>query len=203
VDRQGEADGAFERARELLGTLVDDYPQAPAYRNSLAALVNNQALALAAAGRHADALQLYDTALQLEHENFERYGRTPDLRAMLSKMYFNQAQSQVALGRWEEAASTALRRRDLWQQDGERLVGVAAELAEIARGWQASGEDTPSAREALENEAVTTLELARKNGMPGRLDLERDERFASLRDHKLFAELLAEVSRSTDGGGEQ
>jgi len=205
VDRAAEADEAFGRARELLGTLVDDYPDVPAYRNSLAALVNNQALALAGVNRHADALALYDTALELERECFERYGRTPSLRSMLSKMYFNQAQSQTALGRWPDAAATALRRRALWQEDAERLVGVAAELAEIARGWQASTGDSADAsqRSRIEDEVVATLDRAREHGLPSQVDLTSDERFASLRDHKRFAELLAKVSRTTDGGGEQ
>lgn len=205
VDRAAEADEAFGRARELLGTLVDDYPDVPAYRTSLAALVNNQALALAGANRHADALALYDTALEFERECFERFGRTTALRSMLSKMYFNQAQSQAALGRWSDAAATALRRRALWQDDAERLVGVAAELAEIARGWQASidGSAAATERAQLEDEVVATLDRARERGLPSQVDLTSDERFASLRDHKRFAELLAKVSRSTDGGGEQ
>jgi len=205
VDRAAEADEAFGRARELLGNLVDDYPEVPAYRTSLAALVNNQALALAGANRHADALALYDTALEIERDCFERYGRTPALRSMLSKMYFNQAQSQAALGRWSDAAATALERRALWPADAQRLVGVAAELAEIARGWQASANSAveTSERARIEDEVIATLDQARKQGLPSQLDLISDERFASLRDHKRFAELLAKVSRPTDSGGEQ
>lgn len=199
VDRAAEADEAFSRARELLSTLVKDYPEVPAYRNSLAALVNNQALALAGAGRHADAIALYATALELEQECFERYGRTPALRAMLGKMYYNQAQSQLALGQYADAMATTLHRRDLWSNDAERLVGVAAELAEIGRGWQAAGENDAD-RAKLEDEIIATLDQARRQGLPDQLDLRHDERFASLRDHKRFAELLTKGSATTDGG---
>ena len=61
-----EADAAFQRARDLFTTLAKDYPDELTYRSSLAAQLNNQALALADAGRHADAMPIYAAAIDAQ-----------------------------------------------------------------------------------------------------------------------------------------
>ncbi len=195
LERADDADAAFARARELLTTLADDYPQEPAYRSSLAALLNNQALALAGAGRHEEAIRSYATAIESQRDRYEQQPDSAMMREVLSKMYYNYGQSLLAAGKPAEAAKAALARRDLWKDNGERLFGVAVELAQIS-GELHGGSGSSRARLELDNEVVATLRMALENGSPGKIDLATDDRFAHLRGNTEFAALLAEVKIS-------
>ena len=53
-------------------TLATDYPDELAYQSSLAALLNNQALALAGAGRHEQAAAIYPEAIEAQRQSWER-----------------------------------------------------------------------------------------------------------------------------------
>jgi tetratricopeptide (TPR) repeat protein len=187
-----EADVAFGRARELFATLADDYPDQLAYRSSLAALLNNQALALAGIGRHAEALRTYPAAIEAQQSCRERAGDSEMMREMLSKMYYNYGQSLRAEGRMDEAAETALARRDLWNGNGERLLRVAAELAELAAIPSTNnGENGPAQR--LEDAVFATLQQAYDSGWPRDINV-ADERFASLAKNQRFADRFAELN---------
>ena len=122
------------------------------------------------------------------------------MQELLSKMYYNEGQSLVALGKWDEAADAAIARRDVWQGNGERLFGVAVELAAIdqaARAKQAASDSSgakPSARTQvtgkLDDEVIATLSQAIAQGYSHAADLAKDERFAYLHDHEKFVKLL-------------
>jgi tetratricopeptide (TPR) repeat protein len=201
ADQAAKADAAFGRARELLATLADDYPDELAYGSSLAALLNNQALALAGAGRHEDALKIYPTAIAAQSSSYERLPESGMLRDVLSKMYYNYGQSLRKMGRLQDAANVALQRRSIWRGNGERLLGVAAELAEIGHSARdpVKSTDFEPAPKSLDDEVIETLRQANAAGWPRQIDLATDERFAYLRNHKGFAALVAEVS-ATSGG---
>jgi serine/threonine protein kinase len=194
LDESTKADSAFARAQEIFATLAGDYPDELAYRSSLAALLNNQALALSKAGRHDDALEIYPTAIEAQRACWLRLPDSPMMCEVLSKMYYNFGESLRTAGRFDEAAQAALARREVWKDNGERLVGVAAELAQL--GKQA-GEtaDELSLPKKVENEAVNTLQQAVELGWPRDIDLAADERFANLRTHAKFTALVAELSR--------
>jgi serine/threonine protein kinase/tetratricopeptide (TPR) repeat protein len=175
-----EADSAFGRARGLLGTLSVDYPDAIAFRSSLAALLNNQALALAGAGRNEEALQIYPMAIESQRKCWERMADSTMMRELLSKMYYNYGQSLRTAGRQAEAAEAALSRREIWQGNGERLFGVAVELAAFDNGpWN--------------DEVIATLRQACEHGWAGQDELTSDERFKYLHQNEPFAALVAEV----------
>jgi serine/threonine protein kinase len=190
------ADAAFERARTLFSTLTEDYPNEVAYQSALAALLNNQALALADAGRHEQALAIYPTAIESQRICWQERPDSTLMREVLSKMYYNYGQSLRTAGRNDEAAKAAVARRDVWRGDGQRLLGVAVELAQI-ESTMAGGEQgttSPARSRKWDNEVVATLRLAHKSGWPADYDLEADERFAHLKDHRGFAALIAELS---------
>ena len=126
-----EADEVFQRSRDLLTTLTQDYPDEYRYQSLLAAFCNNQALALAAAGRHTDAIAIYAKAVDLQRASWQQATDSKELQESLSKVYYNYGQSLRAAGRQSEAIKAALQRRDLWRDNGERLLGVAAELADF------------------------------------------------------------------------
>ena len=60
-------------------------------------------------------------------------------------MYYNYGQSLRRTGQFAAAAEAALARREVWRGNGQRLFGVAVELAEIAR---LSDADASSGRNA-------------------------------------------------------
>ena len=194
ANRSAEADAAFERARALLATLAGDYPNQVAYSSSLAALLNNQAIALADAGRDQDALKIYPTAIKAQRECWQRLPEVADIRESLSKMYYNYGQSLRRTSQFNAAANTAIARRDVWQGNGERLFGVAVEMAEVAGAWRAESPQTSTDDlRQLDQEIINTLRAARDNGWKDDQDLAKDERFSFLRADKEFAQLVAAV----------
>jgi tetratricopeptide (TPR) repeat protein len=196
ADRATDADAAFGRARELLATLADDYPDEIAFRSSFAALLNNQALALAKAGRHEDALSIYSQAIESQRMCHERWTGSPLMREVLGKMYYNYGQSLQATGRHEEAIDTALARRDLWQGNGERLVSVAAELADLRGNLRGSPDagDLAALQRRCDEKIVATLWQAYEAGWPHKTKLAADERFAYLRGNPQFMALVAKLN---------
>jgi eukaryotic-like serine/threonine-protein kinase len=194
--KTSEADAAFGRARELFSTLVHDYPDELAYRSSLAALLNNQALALAEVGRHADAVAIFPAAIKEQLKSRDRAPDSQTMRDLLSKMYYNFGQSLRAEKRLSEAAQSAIARRELWKGNGERLLGVAAELAEIEAVMR-TDRSTPTAERAnpnLEDEVLATVQQAYDAGWPGKIDLATEERFAYLKNNERFAAKVAELN---------
>jgi tetratricopeptide (TPR) repeat protein len=196
ADQADAADSAFERARTLFSTLAADYPDNVAYQSSLAALLNNQALALTDADRHEQALAIYPTAIESQRVCWQERPESPLMREVLSKMYYNFGQSLRRAGRMNEAAQAAIARRDVWRDDGERLLGVAVELAQIETTMEtgADGTTTQPKPGKWDNEVVATLRLAHKSGWPADYDLATDERFVHLRNNRSFAALIAELS---------
>jgi eukaryotic-like serine/threonine-protein kinase len=199
--RNGRVDDSaqpFDRSRELMATLSGDYPGELTYQTLLAGLLNNQALALAAAGRHQQAVEIYAQGITAQRQVWERASHSDLMRELLSKMYYNEGQSLLVLGKLDEASSAALARRHIWQQDGERLVGVAAELAAIDRAaWAQPGPPRKDRADAqlrlnLDTLVIETLSQSMKQGGIKATDLAADERFAYLHDRQSFQNLINE-----------
>jgi tetratricopeptide (TPR) repeat protein len=189
-----DADAAFQRARDLLATLAHDYPDQLAYSSSWAALLNNQAMALAEANRHEDALEIYPAAIEAQSQCWQRM---PDsMGEPLSKMYYNYGQSLQRTARFAAATDAALARRQIWQQNGQRLFGVAVELAQIASASRdANGDHGSQKADKLTEEIIKTLRAARQNGWYNQSSLATDERFAFLREDRRFEQLIADWDR--------
>ena len=150
--------------------------------------MNNQALALAGAGRHDDALAIYPEAIDAQRACYEESPQSVMMRELLSKMYYNYRQTLQGAGRYDEAADVAVKRRDLWKDSPERLFGVAAELAELSRSM---GENAKAID--LDKEVVATLRKLQDAGWPTNIDLADDERFDYLKGNQAFAALVAEL----------
>jgi hypothetical protein len=127
------------------------------------------------------------------------------LRDLLSKMYYNYRQALQAVGRLDEAAEAALARRQLWQDDSERLFGVAVELGEIGQVVRGSpdvqvvrGSPDPAhqttAAQSLDAEVIATLRQIYENGWPQEIELATDKRFTYLHGLAAFDTLVADLN---------
>ena len=178
------AAAAFGNANRLFAELLDDHPHQMAYASGWAALLNNQALALAKIERYDESIEAYRQAISVQQRVVEQLGHSSELRRTLSRMKYNFSQALQEVGRFDEAAEVALTRRQLWQGHGERLFGVAVELAQILRGR--GGPIEPTLRSA----AVATLRESREAGYQPHGDLAADPRFENLRDEPGFSEVI-------------
>ena len=104
------------------------------------------------------------------------------MQEILSKMVYNQGRSLAALGRWDEAADAAVARREIWQADGERLFGVAVELAGIGQAVADKDAGNTKLQKRVDRETVATLRQALDNGYRPDGELASDERFTRLNE---------------------
>ena len=196
--RAGQVDAAdepFTRARDLFATLASDYPSELGYESALAGLLNNQALALAGVGRHERAVGLYEEAIKAQQRCWQQAPTSQLMQEILSKMVYNQGRSLAALERWDAAADAAVTRRDIWQTDGNRLFGVAVELAGIGRAVADQKVVDTLLRDRVDRETVTTLRHAFEHGLSRNQEISNDQRFAHLQENKQFADLMSARSR--------
>lgn len=197
VNKVREADAAFGRSRDMFAELAQDYPDELSFRSSLAAQLNNQALAMAGMGRHAESLPIYRAAIEAQRTCRERNPNSEVMRELLSKMYYNYGQSLRKENHWQEGFEAALERRELWRGNGERLLGVAAELAELDDNVRSlhSDDSAPAQIPGLDDTVVITLQQAFDAGWRKKIDPAIEQRFAAFAKHKKFAAKVAELNQ--------
>jgi hypothetical protein len=156
-------------------------------------------LALAGAGCHEQAVAIYPEAIEAQRQSWQRAPNSGLMQEILSKMYYNDGQSLVALQKWNDVA---LARREVWKKNGDRLLGVAVELAAIdqavrsqqaGRSQQATTAYDSTHRDLtmkLDGDVIDTLRQAAAHGYSHAADLATDDRFAHLRNNERFAKLL-------------
>lgn len=195
IGEPAKADEVFKRARELFAQLANDYPDELSYRGSLAAQLNNQALALAGMGRHAEAISIYPAAIEGQKVCFAGAPSSALMRDLLSRMYYNFGQSLRAEKQWSEAEQTALSRRALWTGNGERLLGVAAELADLRSAMARESGPTADETKAVDQNVLSTLQQAYDCGWPRVINLGIEKQFTSLKQNEQFAAKVAELNQ--------
>lgn len=90
---------------------MSDFPDQPAYRAAVAALSNNQAAALQAAGRHDLAVTVFGRAA----DAYRQIGGVKEAaRRAAEKCFWNYAAALKHAGRDAEAASVESERRSLF-----------------------------------------------------------------------------------------
>ena len=192
ADETTAAEESLANARAIFEDLVCDYPNELSYRSSLGGVLNNQAMALERLDRPEEAERAYRKAVEHQRIALERAGRVVRYREFLSKHYWNYGQFLLKQGRTSEAGRVALARKKLWENNPDRLYGVAVELAAIIGAADESNETAGEGPddESLADWAVTTLQEAIANGLD-RLDrLQEDPDLDKIRDHPRFRELL-------------
>jgi tetratricopeptide (TPR) repeat protein len=187
------AEEPFGRAQEMFVTLTSDYPGELGYQSALAGLLNNQAVALAEVGRHERAAKVYEAAVKAQQRCWQQSPGSELMQEILSRMVYNQGRSLAALGAWERAAEAAIERREIWQNRGERLFGVAVELAALRQAAD-DGQADADVLATLDRETISTLRQAIENGYPRDPELAHDERFAPLLGNEQFRALVGNAT---------
>ena len=152
-------------------------------QSTLGGIYNNHAFVLEQLGRQHQALDSYRLAVEHQHAAHLAATEVPRYRDYLSKHFFNCGRLLRESRDFREAIEFALRRRQLWLDDGERLAGVAEEfltnaLLIVRTGATPEGQVTKS--DCVEY-AKETLRMAIQTGY-------RDD--TDLLDRPEFAELL-------------
>ena len=180
------ANEAFGYANRLFAALLEDYPSNVAYASGWAALLNNQGLALAKIEQHEKALPAYAQAVKVQKRVWQQLPNSPQVRDALSRIYYNYGKALQETNHEDDAVQQALARRSLWQSNGDRLFGVAVELAQIA---------AKHATKHVGGEVLATLDAALAGGYQPKRDLGTDARFAPWHDHPEFQKLAATANQ--------
>jgi len=188
IDNLQAASDAFGQANQLFAVLLEDYPNQVAYASGWAALLNNQGLALAKIERYEEAIQAYRQAVEVQARVWQQLSgsqsKSPKVRESLSRIYYNYSQALQHIGRREEAVEQTLARRRLWHDDGDRLFGVALELAQII------GNENQAESDDFDCELIATLASALQAGYQPQVPLSSDPRFRPWHEHPHYRKLV-------------
>ncbi|WP_259631723.1 serine/threonine-protein kinase [Stieleria sedimenti] len=182
-DQFDAARQAFDHALTYQVGLTEVFDDDAELQSTLGGIYNNHAFVLEQLGRPHQALNSYRLAVEHQHLAHLAAPEVPRYRDYLSKHFFNCGRLLRGGRNFRDAIEFALRRRQLWLDDGERLAGVAEEFLTTAllidrKGATPEGQLTTSDCVDYANE---TLRLAIQAGY-------RDD--TDLLDRPEFAELL-------------
>jgi tetratricopeptide (TPR) repeat protein len=164
---------------------------------------NNSAMALAALGRHEEAIRVLREAITGQRASLERDPKTAQYRQWLSNHYMNLGKSLRALGRKEDALAASRQRFELLKQappeqrDQAIHYHVACEMAQIV---PVIGLGKPEAgltgaeraeREQFAGRAIEEVRLALADGFSDIFLFIRDEDLAPIRSRDDFRRLLS------------
>jgi hypothetical protein len=155
-------------------------------------------------GRHGEALEIYPAAIDAQRTCQQRLPNSDVMRGVLSKMYYNFGQSLQVEHRWPEAVKTAVARRELWDDNSERLLSVAAELADLRAAMRQDGSHVDEVARSVDREVLTTLQRSYDRGWPPTVDLNAEKQFAAFQQNAEYAAKVAELNqRSLRTAGER
>ena len=176
--------------------MIAGYPGQLNLRSSLGGVLNNQGMVFEQLERNEEAAAAYQQAIRHQQLAVKHAPRTAQFREFLSKHCFNHGRVLRSLGRWQQAAETAMARKQLWTDDPRRLYAVAQELAlavRLADDAEMSDEEL-AIRQRYCDRAVATLREAVDAGLDRPDQIARDPDLEGLGEHPPFRELIDEVA---------
>lgn len=188
LHRASDAERSFREAMALMESLTRQYSGDIPFQASLGGLYNNLGIVLEELRRPAEAAEAYERAAKYAQTAFEGAPKLAQFRSFLSKIYYNQGRVLRQLGRPRDAAEIALRRRALWNDQPQRLVSVAEELA-LAAAMLRRDAATRGAARNYGDAAVALLRQVREGGHAPE-NLQEHEILKSLKDYDGFADLV-------------
>src|SRR5262249_54462766 len=182
---------ALELRQRLLAARPDDLKR----HSDVGASFNNVGMTLAAQGKHREALEQFEKALEHQRRAFDKAPQVPRYRLFLRNHYSNLSNVQRALGRPAEAAAAALAFRQLFPKDPNNLYVAAQELAQcvplVGRDSASLSPEERADRQKYTALAVETLRQALAAGFKQAYVLARDPAFQAIRADPGFQALLA------------
>jgi serine/threonine protein kinase/Tfp pilus assembly protein PilF len=193
-----DAVAAYERGRQLLRQLVDEYPDKPVYRRTLAVGCNHLGNLLRSTGRRKEAVGPYQEAVEQFRALVRDSPGAPRSRAGLADSFANLGTILQETGRFTEGdgafAQALTTCRDL-VRDHPEVSDYRARLAFILRNravhWRAAGRGAEA--EAPLREAISLLRKLSQDSpavLPYRIDLAAslDVRGVLLREARRYGE---------------
>ncbi len=182
-DQFDSAKRAFDQALGYQIALTEAFADDAELQSTLGGIYNNHAFVLEKLGRRAHALESYRLAVKHQQQALLAAPEVPRYRDYLSKHFYNCARLLRESDDFDQAVQFALRRRELWSDDGNRLTGVAEELLTTALQIRQSGPpNAPSQPQASVciDYAKETLKMATLAGNQHASDLLNRPEFAEL-----------------------
>jgi tetratricopeptide (TPR) repeat protein len=163
-NRLANAEASFQRAAELQARLITANPDDAQTLSNQGNVWNNLGSLYDREQRPKEAADAFQAAIRFQLATVNAAKDPAPYRALLSRHYFNYAQSLASQGKYEEAVRVVEQRRALWKGDANRLFSIAQELAGIyrlARNQPAAA----SADETLLDVVASTLQEALAAGL--------------------------------------
>lgn len=163
------AEKSFNQALQRQLKVLEAEPNDVATLSHLGGVYNNLAMLQEADGRPADAEASFKQAIARQRQALDLAGEHRFIRQLLSKHYYNFAESLANQGRYAEARQAAIERRDLWPDDAELLLSAAEQLAAVSERARRAGANSATAPsqepEAAAVAAVASLRSAMVAGL--------------------------------------
>jgi eukaryotic-like serine/threonine-protein kinase len=176
----------FRSAKTLLEKLVVTSPQSPHYRAQLGGVLANVA-SLLDSGEPQTTREHYEQAIEHLEWAVGRAAEIQEFRLWLSSSYVNYGRFLRAQGETDMAGQIALRRRELWPQDPDRLYRVTIELAQTAAASRKGLTSTDSLSEnPWIDAAVATWNRAVDSGLLAKEPTQLDPAIELLKNHPEF-----------------
>jgi tetratricopeptide (TPR) repeat protein/tRNA A-37 threonylcarbamoyl transferase component Bud32 len=151
TDQPAEARKYLERSLAICRELVDAYPSVPEYKSDLGGALGQLGVLLRQGGKHAEAVQKIEEALQLDRAALEPNRLQPVYRRNLRHHYIELAETQLRLGDYAAAASTAEQIPLIFIRQGD---GYARAARFVARCSIQATKDARLSSETARQEAV-------------------------------------------------
>lgn len=133
-------------------------------RSILAALLNNNAIALHELDRTSEALERLTEAEQLQRRALDAEPTSEQYRSFLSSHYACLVDVHVSLKQWGSAVEAALKGRALWTTQSEPLYEAACNLATLATAIRDCPDEVPERQQwvsELTRQGLEALRAAR------------------------------------------
>jgi hypothetical protein len=135
-------------------------------RSILAALLNNNAIAMHELGRTSDALERLTEAEQLQRRALDAEPTNEQYRSFLSSHYACLVDVHVSLKQWGPAVDAALKGRALWTTQSEPLYEAACNLAQLATAIRDCPDEVPERQQWVSELTRQGLEALRASRGP-------------------------------------
>ncbi len=184
--RATDAESAFRQAADVQQQLAAEHPESLNDASSLGSIWNNLSMALEGQQRVPDALAAYEQAYKIQNQVLKDAPSVPRYREFLDRTCVNFARVCREQNRLDKALQLALRRRELWPENPDRLWSIAVEFSDIAkriRSDQIPSDSISMSRHDCLQLVAETLNIGVRHGLNREAAAEADE----------FRELMLDV----------